>query len=106
VQLKAYLATHKIEDTKIANVAAVRSGSLCKAGVVTAADIDGETLHKIPDVGYSIATELINWRRGLEATFQFAPISPSIPLQSMRLPKTLPPRLTSSSLPLNKILQN
>jgi DNA-binding helix-hairpin-helix protein with protein kinase domain len=106
VQLKAYLATHKIEDTKIANVAAVRSGSLCKAGVVTAADIDGETLHKIPGVGYSIATELINWRRGLEATFQFAPISPSIPLQSMRLPKTLPPRLTSSSLPLNKILQN
>jgi DNA-binding helix-hairpin-helix protein with protein kinase domain len=79
LQLKAYLANYKVEDTKIANVAAVRSGSLSKAGVATAADINDETLHKIPGVGSSIAMELINWRNGLEANFQFDPNKPLDP---------------------------
>jgi DNA-binding helix-hairpin-helix protein with protein kinase domain len=52
---------------------------LSKAGVATAADINDETLHKIPGVGSSIAMELINWRNGLEANFQFDPNKPLDP---------------------------
>ena len=72
-ELKAFLKKHQIEHSPLANVTAVRSGSLESAGIKTAADIDGEALHKIPGVSSSVVQGLIDWRKRLEATFQFDP---------------------------------
>ncbi|MBD2745988.1 hypothetical protein IC232_04665 [Microvirga sp. BT688] len=78
-QLKAFLSQYKIDQSKIANIAAVRSGALQKAGFVTAADIDGAKLSNVPGIGDSVASSLISWRNGLEAEFQFDPSKPITP---------------------------
>lgn len=78
-QLKAFLSQYRIDQSKIANIAAVRSGALQKAGFLTAADIDGAKLYNVPGVGDSVAGSLISWRNGLEAEFQFDPSKPITP---------------------------
>lgn len=75
-QRQRYLDRFRIDRAKIRNIGSGRASMLASYGIETAADVDGETILKIPGFGPMLTGELVQWRRSHERNFRFNPSEP------------------------------
>jgi hypothetical protein len=69
-QLQRFLSQFPADETKAYRVAALSNVDLNKFRIRTAADVTRERLRTIPEVGYLIGDELLQWRYSLEEQFK------------------------------------
>jgi hypothetical protein len=68
-QLRSHLAQHEIQDAAIPDIGAGRKRVLIAHGVKTASDVNSR--RKIPGFGPALTSNLVEWRRNVEASFVF-----------------------------------
>jgi hypothetical protein len=69
-QLQHYLSQFAVDETKAYRVAALSNVDLHRYKIRTAADVTRERLKTIPEIGYVIDDELMQWRCSLEGQFK------------------------------------
>ena len=68
-----HLRLHQIADAYIPNFGPGRINSLAGNGILTAADIESDTIMKIPGFGRGLTQNLLDWKMVILGTFQFNP---------------------------------
>jgi DNA-binding helix-hairpin-helix protein with protein kinase domain len=72
-QMRNYLQRFDIATADIPNIKEGRKAMLSAYGIDDAADITLPALESVPGFGSFLIMELVTWRQGLEAKFQFDP---------------------------------
>lgn len=74
-QLRAFLATYRIDKAKIGGIGPSRTVILRSYGIETAADVELNRVRYIKGFGPKTAQTMVNWRRSIENKFVFDPKS-------------------------------
>jgi DNA-binding helix-hairpin-helix protein with protein kinase domain len=72
-QLARFLDRYPIEPGAAPGIGAGRCATLSSYGMDTAADVELARVKKVPGFGSQLSSNLVEWRRGLEAQFRFNP---------------------------------
>ena len=72
-QLRKYLAQIFIDDHEIPGIGPTRKAMLQSFQIETAADVDWAKVDSVPGFGWGLTNQLVNWRKSLEAKFQYDP---------------------------------
>ena len=72
-QLRSYLDAILIRKWKIPKVGPGRQAILLSYGIETAADVTQDAVLRVPGFGPKTSQPLLNWRRHMEARFQYNP---------------------------------
>lgn len=70
-QLHAFLDRYEIRRARLRGVGPSKQAALASFGIETAADVSLERVLKVPGIGHTCSSELVQWRRELEPRFAY-----------------------------------